>query len=129
MEFDERSRDYNVARRLTGLPSGLVSHVGHPRREARPGRTATASASGWADELKAYPKAVAGIGYAEAVKIYRAAQKLDGFPDDQDGSSVIAGAKAVLERGLHRRLPLGVQHQRPLPGRLTPRTGRRRRRG
>ena len=100
VEFDERSRDYNVARRLTGLPSGLVSHTwGIPGEKLDQGPNGACVGFGWANELRAYPKAVAGIDYAAAVRIYRAAQKLDGFPDDQDGSSVIAGAKAVRNLG------------------------------
>lgn len=100
VEFDERSRNYDVARRLVGLPSGLVSHTwGIPGEKLDQGEEGFCVGFGWAAELKAYPKAVAGIGYDDAVKIYRAAQKLDGFDDSVDGSSVIAGAKAVRAAG------------------------------
>ena len=100
VEFDERSRNYDVSRRLAGLPSGLVSHTwGIPGEKLDQGPNGACVGFGWANELRAYPKAVAGIDYAAAVRIYRAAQKLDGFPDDQDGSSVIAGAKAVRNLG------------------------------
>ena len=102
VEFDERSRDYNVADRLAtaGLPPGLVSHTwGIPGEKLDQGADGACVGFGWAAELKAYPKAVAGIGYTQAMAIYHAAQKLDGFPDDQEGSSVLAGAKAVQADG------------------------------
>jgi hypothetical protein len=53
---------------------------------------------GWAHEAAARP-VVRPATEADAEAIYRRAQQLDGFPDDQDGSSVLAGAKATRERG------------------------------
>jgi hypothetical protein len=55
---------------------------------------------GWANELAARPFPDNSISDADAMWIYHRAQDLDEWPgSDYSGTSVLAGAKAVLERG------------------------------
>jgi hypothetical protein len=51
----------------------------------------------------AEPVAVGGLSNAYALGVYRRAQNLDNFPNSQPGTSVLAGAKAMKERGWYSR--------------------------
>lgn len=55
---------------------------------------------GWAHELAARPKVVTGVTNEFARSIYLRAQQLDEWDGEAyEGSSVLAGAKTVMERG------------------------------
>lgn len=54
-------------------------------------------------ELMAEPVAVGGLSNAYALGAYRRAQNLDNFPNSQPGTSVLAGAKTMKERGWYTR--------------------------
>lgn len=56
---------------------------------------------GWAHELAARPAKVQGVDSVLAFELYRSAQRLDEWPGEQyEGTSVLAGAKAVQAVGL-----------------------------
>lgn len=52
-------------------------------------------------DLVARPAPVTGLTSAYALSVYRRAQDLDSFPNSQPGTSVLAGAKAMKERGFY----------------------------
>lgn len=54
-------------------------------------------------ELVSEPVPVTGASNAYARGVYRRAQNLDAFPNSQPGTSVVAGAKALKERGFYSR--------------------------
>jgi hypothetical protein len=96
-DFDERSRSYPI-RALIGQPARK------PRRwrlleRLDQGQEGACVGFGWAHELAALPVKVKQTN-ATARGIYVRAQQLDPWPgEDYEGTSVLAGAKAVRERG------------------------------
>jgi len=64
------------------------------------GREGACVGFGWAHELAARPVQVPNITNDRALAIYRRAKQLDAWDgENYDGTSVIAGAKAVMELG------------------------------
>jgi hypothetical protein len=99
IEFDERSRNYPV-RALLGAPRPARSFTWTCPVNLDQGNVGACVGFSWAAELAAKPKPVAGIGNEIGTALYRRAQQLDQWPGEAySGSSVIAGAKAVTERG------------------------------
>lgn len=96
VEFDSRSRNYDVRTLLPQQP--LRSYTWSCLPHLDQGQEGACVGYGWAHEAAAKP-VVRPATQADAEAIYRRAQQLDGFPDDEDGSSVIAGAKAMQECG------------------------------
>lgn len=96
--FDERSRRYPVRTLVQGKP--LRSYTWSCRDVLDQGQEGACVGFGWAGELLARPSAVLGINDAVARRIYRHAQTLDEwFGEDYEGTSVLAGAKTVKQRG------------------------------
>jgi hypothetical protein len=96
-DFDERSRSYPI-RTLIGQPARK------PRRwrlleRLDQGQEGACVGFGWAHELAALPVKVKQTN-TTARGIYVRARQLDPWPgEDYEGTSVLAGAKAVRERG------------------------------
>jgi hypothetical protein len=96
-QFDERSRDYPI-RDLIGIPS-LRPRMWRLLERLDQGREGACVGFGWAHELNATPVRVKATD-EDARAIYRRAQQLDEWPGEAyEGTSVLAGAKAVAERG------------------------------
>jgi hypothetical protein len=97
---DPRSRNYTVRAHLRRRgETGLRGRTWACYAELDQGREGACVGFGWAAELAATPCVVRGVTNTLGFSIYREAQALDGFPDTEEGSSVLAGAKAVQRRG------------------------------
>lgn len=97
-QFDERSRGFSI-RTLTGLKP-LRSYSWRCSVWLDQGKEGACVGFGWSQELAARPVEVKSVTDAFAFKLYKEAQQLDETPgDDYEGTSVLAGAKAVLARG------------------------------
>src|SRR5918994_6531215 len=98
-EFDERSRQYPIR--------ALLGSSRPPRTAEWPltltldqGNVGACVGFSWSHELAADPEAVPGIDNTYGLSIYRRAQPLDQWPgEDYEGTSVLAGAKAIVETG------------------------------
>lgn len=99
-EFDERSRAFSIME---------IVHARMPRSytwrcpvNLNQGPDGMCVGFAWAQELAARPVAVQGIGYETGKAFYRRAQQLDEWEGEEPtyvGTSVLAGAKAVMEAG------------------------------
>lgn len=99
-EFDERSRNF----KLTTMYRAPRSYTWSCGKVLDQGSEGSCVGHGWAHDLIARPVVVPNIDHFSAVEIYKRARNLDQWPgDNYDGTSVIAGAKAVLELGLIER--------------------------
>lgn len=97
VEFDERSRQFPI-RELVAAKSPR-SYTWRCEAWNDQGREGACVGFAWSHELAARPK-VRPTSAAEAMSIYRRAQQIDQWSgEDYDGTSVIAGAKVVRERG------------------------------
>ena len=109
-EFDAQSRSFPIRALLSdeqqerpirsftwNLPR-LPAHLpGFPLDQGREGACVGFS---WAHELAFRPRPIASVTDLVALGIYHEAQRLDEWPgEDYDGTSVLAGAKAVIARG------------------------------
>lgn len=99
VEFDERSRDFPIRARLAA--AGRVSRTWYLREPyLDQGKDGACVGFGWSHELAASPVRVAGVTDQSAFKLYKQAQTLDSTPgEDYEGTSVLAGAKAVKADG------------------------------
>src|SRR5688572_4651035 len=97
-EFDNRSYAYPIRTLLpTKQPRSYTWRVGVNLDQGNEGACV---GFGWAHELAARPVVVPAITNQLGLDLYREAQVLDQWPgEDYDGTSVIAGAKAVQRRG------------------------------
>lgn len=97
VEFDERSRNYGVA---DAVPSAEVlrTTLWPCQFNLDQGQQGACVGFGWNHEKGAEP-VVIPVTYDTAINTYHAAQALDGDPNPHEGSSVIAGAKAVVNEG------------------------------
>lgn len=100
IEFDERSRDYNVAALLD--PLRIVASKEWPcPTHLDQGATPECVGFSWTHEINAEP--VVPVPYLDgsyADRVYHLAQTLDEWPgEDYEGTSVLAGAKAVSQFG------------------------------
>jgi hypothetical protein len=97
VEFDEKSRDFPVRTLMVALkPRSYTWYC-----DARLDQDDVGACVGfsWAAELAARPIPVRGMTNASGLLFYRAAQALDGYDDNEEGTSVLAGAKAVHNAG------------------------------
>lgn len=97
-EFDPKSRRFGIATVLPDKPprsySWRVSHV------LDQGQQGACVGFGWSYELLARPVVQPGVNDAFAQTVYHEARLLDDWPgEDYSGTSVLAGAKAVIARG------------------------------
>lgn len=100
--FDPKSRAFPI-RTVVGEQVPRVPKQWRPGIVINQGQEGRCVGYGWTGELLASPVRVKvkdeAAGNALADSVYLRAQQLDGFPDTTEGSSVIAGAKALVERG------------------------------
>ena len=97
-EFDPRSLEYPI--RTLVANKARRSYTWSVPVELDQGREGACVGFGWAHELAARPVQVPGITNDRAFSIYRRAKQLDVWPgENYEGTSVIAGAKAVMELG------------------------------
>jgi hypothetical protein len=101
VSFDERSRSYPIRALLA--PEQIAKPRGYTWRvytHLDQGQEGACVGFAWAQELAARPAVVAGVTNEVAEALYRQARYLDEWPgEDYDGTSVIAGAKAVTGNG------------------------------
>lgn len=93
--YDPRSRDYAAIEGIEDKP--LRSRHWRCDVYLDQGREGACVGFGWSDELAATPKIV-NVDNDFALSIYHRAQQLDDWAgEDYSGTSVLAGAKAVME--------------------------------
>ena len=96
-QFDARSRNYPI-RALIGEPD-LRPKMWRLLQRLDQGREGACVGFGWGHDLAALPVYVRTTN-EDAYAIYKRAQQLDPWAgEDYEGTSVLAGAKAVQERG------------------------------
>lgn len=97
-QFDERSRNYPITAVLPTLaPRSYTWSCGVQLAQGNIGACVGFS---WVAELAARPTVIPGVDNAMGFHVYDEAQNLDEWPGDQyQGTSVIAGAKAIQARG------------------------------
>lgn len=100
-EFDEKSRNHPIR--------ALIAPTAKPKTTfwknhvvLNQGTEGSCVGFAWAAEAASDPMPIPGITNHVAFQIYRRAQQLDIYPDTESGSSVIAGAKACVERGWYK---------------------------
>jgi hypothetical protein len=95
-EWDERSKAFPIRTLIPATLRGR-SWVCTPRLDQ--GQNGSCVGFGWSHELAARP-VVVGVSNDTAFGLYKLAQTLDQFPgEDYEGTSVLAGAKAVRAQG------------------------------
>lgn len=107
IEFDPRSRAFPIRTLVKDKPRRSYTwRVGWPPGNELmldQGNEGACVGFAWAHELAARPLLVGGITNHEAFFLYREAQKLDAWEgEDYEGTSVLAGAKAVQLYGFMR---------------------------
>lgn len=97
---DPRSRNYGIRAATTPTPDRRLWNP--PPTVLNQGQEGACVGFAWAAELAASPHRVKDINDEYARLLYRRAQLLDPWPDDQpyEGTSVLAGAQTCAERGL-----------------------------
>jgi hypothetical protein len=96
VEFDERSKNYPV--RAVVAEKKPRSYTWKCATVLDQGDTPSCVGNAWAHELIAKPVVEPHIDEATAFAIYKSAQLLDQWPgENYDGTSVLAGAKAVVQ--------------------------------
>lgn len=98
---DERSRNYSIAEKIGSVePKKKYWSTGVILDQGREGACV---GFGWTGELLASPmpfRTTAESANQFALGVYKRAQQLDSWPgEDYSGTSVLAGAKAVKEKG------------------------------
>lgn len=97
-QFDPRSRMFGIAPVVETRPPR--SYSWRTPTVLDQGQEGACVGFGWSHELLARPIAQRGIDDAFAHTLYREAQEHDEWPGhDYSGTSVLAGAKAVMARG------------------------------
>lgn len=98
IEFDERSRNYPIRTLVADKPRR--SYTWQVGVSLDQGNEGACVGFGWAHELAARPKVHPLMTNESARMLYHEAQQLDAWPGDSyEGTSVIAGAKAVMSHG------------------------------
>jgi hypothetical protein len=98
-QFDERSKEYPI-RTLVAERAPLRSAGWACPDWLDQGREGACVGFAWSHELIATPVQVPGVNDSFAREVYREAQRLDEWPgENYDGTSVLAGAKAIVARG------------------------------
>lgn len=98
IEFDERSKAYPIRTLVEDKP--LRSYTWSVPVVLDQGNEGACVGFGWAHELAARPVKVPGITNQSGFDLYHSAQQLDQWPGEAyEGTSVLAGAKAVQELG------------------------------
>lgn len=98
VEFDERSRLFPIRTLVAERPRR--SYTWSVPVFLDQGREGACVGFAWAHDAAARPKVVPLVDDLDAFDIYNRARVLDQWPGEgYDGTSVIAGAKAMVERG------------------------------
>lgn len=105
-EYDARSRNFSVDKLTTGKKPR--SYTWRLNTILDQGSQGSCVGHGWAHELLARPAEAKGINHDKAISIYYNAQRLDrweggeypGASSRNEGTSVLAGAKATMITGL-----------------------------
>lgn len=98
VEYDERSKAFPIRALVDDKPRR--SYTWKVGVSLDQGNEGACVGFGWAHELAARPKVHAGMTNAIALQLYHEAQTLDQWPgENYEGTSVIAGAKAVQAHG------------------------------
>lgn len=96
--FDPKSLDFPIRTLVANKPRR--SYTWSVPVKLDQGREGACVGFGWSAELAARPTPVPGITNETALAIYHRAQQLDEWPgENYEGTSVIAGAKTVMEQG------------------------------
>jgi hypothetical protein len=99
-EFDPRSRQFPIRALLGVVPPPIRSYTWSVPVALDQGSEGACVGFSWAQEVAARPAAHPAVNDTFALDLYRRARQLDEWPgEDYDGTSVLAGAKAVSERG------------------------------
>lgn len=96
-QFDERSRNFRIVELLEERKPR--SYTWSCPIRLNQGSEGSCVGFSFAHELAARPVKVQGITYDYARGIYKRAQDLDEWEGEYEGTSVLAGAKAVKESG------------------------------
>lgn len=97
-EFDGRSRNFPIRTLVADKPRR--SYTWNVEVFLDQGREGACVGFSWAHDAAARPKVVPNIDDLDAMDIYNRARQLDVWPGEgYDGTSVIAGAKALQELG------------------------------
>lgn len=104
VEFDERSRSYPIRPLLAAVaPRSYTWGVPHTNTPLDQGREGACVGFAWCHEAAARPVVEQNITDVVARDVYRSAQRIDQWPGEAyEGTSVLAGAKIMLERGYIR---------------------------
>ena len=98
---DARSENFRVCNTLVDnnpLPDVLVTkHWDDHIPALNQGNVGSCVGNGFAHEIASDPLPVPNVDEEFALKLYKLAQTLDGYPLPHDGSSVLAGAKASAQ--------------------------------
>lgn len=98
VQFDERSRNFPIRFLMTAPQYKPRSYTWSCAETMDQKDTPQCVGYSWSHELIARPAIVTGIGPEQATAIYKRAQFLDPWPnEDYAGTSVLAGVKAVQE--------------------------------
>jgi hypothetical protein len=99
-EFDEQSREYPI-RTLLGVERAPQTSIWDCYTILDQGTEGACVGFSWAHELAAEPEPATDVDYDLAMALYHRAQFLDQWPETppEEGSSVLAGAKATMETG------------------------------
>lgn len=104
VQFDERSKLYRAVEGIEDAP--LVSKQWQCNTHNDQGREGACVGFAWSHELAARPRIIE-TDAEFALRIYNRARQLDPWPgEDYDGTSVLAGIKAVQEMKNSRGNPL-----------------------
>lgn len=100
-QFDERSRAYGIRALDPGKPRSYT--WGCQLRTLDQGREGACVGFAWTGELAAKPAVIHGLTNEFAQQVYKEAQLIDEWPGEAyEGTSVLAGAKVLHQRGLIR---------------------------
>lgn len=100
IEFDERSRNYNVRKLFTTEHDAPRSYRWKVPQSLDQKRNPSCVGFAWSHELCARPKMTEGITEESALQLYYEAQKLDEWSGEgYEGTSVLGGAKAAQAQG------------------------------
>lgn len=111
VEFDEESRKYPV-RALIPAVAKPRSYTWSCQQWLDQGKEGACVGFSFNHELAARPSIVTGLSYNSGMYVYNEAKKLDSWPGESyDGTSVIAGAKALTRDGYFKeyRWAFGLQ--------------------
>lgn len=96
VEFDDRSRQFPIRSMIGSKPLRSYTWACAPHLDQ--GREGACVGFGWTHEAAARP-VVRDVSESDAFALYRRARELDEWPgENYQGTSVIAGAKAMGER-------------------------------